>query len=99
MPRRTPQLRLIALPQDTKPPYDLEEEVKRIRDLESFCLFVRELRADYHDALEEWPNDDLEQFLSGLSEASEDLKEFRGGSEAATWRAFARLLLAATVRE
>ena len=38
-------------------------------------------------------------FLSGLSEASEDLKEFRGGSEAATWRAFARLLLAATVRE
>ena len=98
MPRRTPQLRLIALPQDTKPPYDLEEEVQRIRDLESFCLFVRELRADYHDA-EEWPNDDLEQFLSGLSEASEDLKEFRGGSEAATWRAFARLLLAATVRE
>ena len=99
MPRRTPQLRLIALPQDTKPPYDLEEEVQRIRDLESFCLFVRELRADYHDALEEWPNDDLEKFLSGLSEASEDLKEFRGGSEAATWRAFARLLLAATVRE
>ena len=63
MPRRTPQLRLIALPQDTKPPYDLEEEVQRIRDLESFACSSVSCRADYHDALEEGPNDDLEQFF------------------------------------
>jgi hypothetical protein len=99
MARRSPQLRLISLPRETVPPYDLDVEVDRVHDLASFSAFVRELRSDYHDAEDEWSNDDLEQFLSGLSGASDDLKAFRGGSERAAWRTFARLLLAATVRE
>ena len=99
MARRSPQLRLISLPQDTVPPYDLDAEVDRVHDLASFNIFVRELRRDYHDAEEEWSNDDLEQFLSGLSGACDDLQAFRGRSQAGAWRVFARLLLAATVRE
>ena len=99
MARRSPQLRLISLPQQTKPPYDLDVEVDRVHDLASFALFLRELRGDYHDSEDEWANDDLEQFLSGLNGAADDLKAFRGSSETASWRSFARLMLAATVRE
>ena len=99
MARRSPQLRLIALPQDTVPPYDLDVEVDRVHDLASFIVFLRELRRDYYDAEDEWSNDDLEQFLCGLSGACDDLQAFRGSSQAGAWRTFARLLLAATVRE
>jgi hypothetical protein len=99
MARRSPQLRLIALPHDTLPPYDLDVEVDRVQDLASFACFVRELRRDFHESDDEWSNDDLEQFLSGLNAAADDLSSFRGASEAASWKHFARLLLAATVRE
>jgi hypothetical protein len=99
MARFSPQLRLISLPQASKPFYDLDVEVDKIHDLASFTRFLRELRGDFHDGDEEWANDDLEQFLSGLNGAADDLQAFRGASEAPSWRRFARLLLAATVRE
>ena len=93
---RNPQLRLLPLPADYEPPFDLESRVDDLKTADEMMHWVRELVRDYWEGEEEWSNDTLDLFLEGLASALADLPK---DQETADWSLLARALLAATVRE
>ncbi len=93
---RNPQLRLLPLPADYEPPFDLEASVDELQTAEQMVAWVRELVRDYWEGDEEWSNDTLDLFLEGLASAVSDLPD---DHEKPDWSLVARALLAATVRE
>jgi len=80
--------------------FDFAAAVKNRGD---FINFVEHLNADCRERRNEWQNDDLSGFLSGLSGFANDMEGFyknMGESvdiETITWRMAAQMLLAATV--
>lgn len=82
---------------------DLFEFAKAVSSHADFARFVDYLNTDYRVRQDEWENDSLENFLSGLSGFAQDMGGFyrnMGESidvEVITWRMAAQMLLAATV--
>lgn len=82
---------------------DLFEFAKAVSSRADFARFVDYLNTDYRVRQDEWENDSLENFLSGLSGFAQDMGGFyrnMGESidvEVITWRMAAQMLLAATV--
>ena len=74
-----------------------------VKDRQDFIKFIENLNADCRERRDEWQNDDLSGFLSGLSGFANDIGGFyknMGESvdiETVTWRMVAQMLLAATV--
>lgn len=68
-----------------------------------FIKFVEYLNEDCRERRNEWQNDDLSGFLSGLSGFANDMNGFYRNMgetvnvETITWRMAAQMLLAATV--
>jgi hypothetical protein len=82
---------------------DLFEYAKAVGSRADFVRFVDYLNADYSERRDEWENNSLESFLSGLAGFTQDMGGFyrnRGESidvEVITWRMAAQMLLAAKV--
>ena len=93
---RNPQLRLLPLPADYEPPFDLEASVDDLKTAEEMIHWLRELVRDYWEGEEEWSNDTLDLFLEGFASAMADLPKDQTGVD---WPILARACLAATVRE
>jgi hypothetical protein len=84
---------------------DLFEYAKVVSSRAEFVRFVDYLNTDYRERRDEWENNSLESFLSGLAGFANDMSGFcrnMGESvdvEAITWRMAAQMLLAAKVYE
>ena len=63
---RNPQLRLLPLPEDYEPPFDLESGVDDLTSSAEMVAWLRELVRDYFEAEEEWSNDSVDLFLEAL---------------------------------
>ncbi|MCB9059859.1 MAG: hypothetical protein H6627_14935 [Calditrichae bacterium] len=68
---------------------DIYEKVEDIKTKNEFVDFLKVLKKDLAYKSEEWANDNLEAFLEGLYGYSFDTKE------EASWKTFAKILLAA----
>jgi hypothetical protein len=81
----------------------LFECAKSVNSRAEFVRFVNDLNIEYKTNRNEWENDNLENFLCGLSGFSNDMAGFyknMGESvdvEVITWRMVAQMLLAAKV--
>ncbi|WP_212796271.1 hypothetical protein [Pseudomonas sp. St316] len=84
---------------------ELCECAKAVLTREDFVYFVEMLSRDYVRNRNEWQNDTLDQFLSGLSGFANDMDGcYKNMGEAVdvdkiTWRIAAEMLIAATVYE
>ena len=93
---RNPQLRLLPLPEDYEPPFDLESGVDDLTSSAEMVAWLRELVRDYFEGEEEWSNDSVDLFLEALACTLSDLPEDQSGID---WPSLARALLHATMRE
>lgn len=82
---------------------ELYNYAKTISTRERFVDFVNCLRQDHISHNDEWQNNTLEEFLSGLSGFANDMNGYYKNMgetvdvEKITWRIAAEMLLAATV--
>jgi len=82
---------------------DLFEYAKSVSSRTDFVRFVVFLNTDYCERRDEWENNSLESFLSGLAGFAQDMGGFYRNmgesidAEAITWRMAAPMLLAAKV--
>ena len=71
--------------------YDM---VDKIRNQDDFVLFLKKLSQNLIEKPDDWENNDLKNYLSGLEGYCFDKKR-----EKLTWGSFAEILLAARVYE
>lgn len=82
---------------------DLYTLAAKVRSRSDFISFINSLNLDYATHRDEWENDDLENFLGGLSGFTQDMGGYYKNMkedvdiEIVTWRMAAQMLVAATV--
>ena len=73
---------------------DIYEELKMISSQQDFIDFIKFLQKDFKNNPDDWENDDILNFLSGMEGYTFDKK-----IEHPSWKDFAEILLAARVYE
>ncbi|MET4682542.1 DUF7660 family protein [Brevundimonas faecalis] len=82
---------------------ELFEFSASVKNRQDFIKFIKYLNDDFRERRSEWQNDDLSEFLEGLSGFANDMNGFYKNMgevvdvEMITWRMAAQMLLAASV--